>query len=136
MGNGATVGARARACKYRRVQSEYVFMFAGDPDRADEWIDAGPGVLDRLCLSLGPHEYLFIGPDVAAPRGGPGQRRRPPLGAVDVDRGDQGAGGGTPGPEPDGADPTLDAGSKLNHRGAYVEMLSPTDRGGIRDRAT
>lgn len=44
------------------MEMNWVFLFANDDDRvrAGAWLDAGPGVLDRLCLSLGPHEFLWV----------------------------------------------------------------------------
>lgn len=47
----------------------FVFIWASmhDQERAERWIDSGPGPLERICLSLGTHEYLFLGPDIARP---------------------------------------------------------------------
>jgi hypothetical protein len=44
----------------------FVWASAEDQDRAEECI-ALPGPLERLCCSLGPHTYLFLGPDILGP---------------------------------------------------------------------
>lgn len=45
----------------------FVWPSVEDRDRAEEWITGLQGPLERSCLSLGPHSYLFLGPDIVGP---------------------------------------------------------------------
>jgi hypothetical protein len=52
---------RLPAVAFEPTIHDFVFLSAHDEARSAEWCSS-PSVLERICLSLGPHEYLRLGP--------------------------------------------------------------------------